>query len=779
MQIKLKDKSNNTEVLVNYDDIGPMVKSGRYELPLGKTLPMLDQEGQIGEVSSDQYKQAMDAGYIPATSTDIQKKIDVDTYGDSPLQTGLERAAGSATLGLTDFIASKVAPHYAEEMAKREEYNPTAAFLGEAAGVVGPALLSGGTSTAAKIISAPTKVAEKIAAKSTAALAKTLPKNTLATKIITEMVPRAAGMGVEGALYGAGNVLSDLSLGNIDATTESVMGEIGLNAFLGAGLGAGIGAAKLVASPVIKKIVGIADANKIVEDYAGLGTKTAKKKIYDRGIQNAEVADLLQNKIGLSVGKNQEEIMAGLKSFQDDAGLRIGEALEQLKAADQSVLPSVGDFRNKLFKSLDEMADELKVNGKAIVGEVDKVKFLENLKTEIDDMFGLAQLPKEELGSALGSKMNVDTLQAIRKSLDSNAKFASTAENFKPDIYKELRKPVREMIDEVANKVSPELAAGLKQANRDYFISNSIEPFLEASLRKTAGRSFFDVKDAIYSMPMLLSGHASFIPTIILAKKFSESQAGKNARLLYGMKLAEQNMAKNIGSGIHDFFMKSSNAVRPVLYKFSQNKKQDEYSAYNEYAKKLDKYASNPEMYLQEINAKHTELSREIPNIVANSEVKGINAINFLNSKMPRPKSDMGLIQRQYQPTPQQLAKFARYAEIVENPRKAIEHLKAGTLTKENVEALKAVYPEIYKQVVSQASGYIDKYGAKLPYSKKVQLGIMLGLPVDSSMTTKSMRNFQLSFSPQQPQGQNAVNSTVGGMKELNKANRLMGKEGK
>lgn len=777
--IKIRDKINKTEVVVPIDDVGPLVKSGRYELPLGKSMPVLNPDGDLGEISSDQYKEALDSGYLPATSTDIQKKVEIDTFGDSPIQTALERAAGAASFGLTDFAASKLAPHYAEEMAKREEYNPGAAFLGEAAGVVGPALLTGGTSTAAKVISAPAKVAEKIAAKTTSAIAKTLPKNTLATKIVSEMIPRAAGMGVEGALYGAGQALSDLSLGNIDATSEAVLGEIGLNAFLGAGLGAGFGATKLVAAPVIKKITGFGDVQALASEYAGLGTKTAQKKIAGRGIQDKEVADLLVNKMGLQVTDNADDVVAKLTKFQDDAGSRIGNALEQMKAAPGDALPSIESFRSKLYNSLDEMAEELKINGKNIVGETDKVNFLSGLKSEIDEMFGLSKLSEAELVPALKQKIDVDSLQRIRQSLDSNAKFLSTAENFKPDVYKELRKPVREMLDEVAEKVSPELKAYLKQANRDYFISTSVEPFLQASLRKNANKYGFDIKDAVYSIPALMSGRGALVPLIIAGKKIFESQAGKNAKLIYSMKLAEQKLAKDIGSTMHNFFVKGTKAVRPVVYKFGQNKKQDEYSAYENFSKKIMKYAENPQEYLQEINAKNVDLHKDIPNIVANSEVKGLNALNFLNSKLPRQKGDFGIIARPYKPTTQQMAKFARYAEIVENPKLALKHLEAGTLTKENVEALKAVYPEIYKQVVQVASTYIDKYGSKLSYNKKLQVGLMLGIPVDASMTTKALRNFQLSFTPEQPQGQSAVNSTVGGMKELNKANRLMGREGK
>jgi len=53
----------------------------------------------------------------------------------------------------------------------------------------------------------------------------------------------------------------------------------------------------------------------------------------------------------------------------------------------------------------------------------------------------------------------------------------------------------------------------------------------------------------------------------------------------------------------------------------------------------------------------------------------------------------------------------------------------------------------------------------------------VLGVPIDASMTTKALRNFQAGYLQQPDQNSGAVNSTVTGLKELDKSNRMMGKE--
>jgi hypothetical protein len=125
-------------------------------------------------------------------------------------------------------------------------------------------------------------------------------------------------------------------------------------------------------------------------------------------------------------------------------------------------------------------------------------------------------------------------------------------------------------------------------------------------------------------------------------------------------------------------------------------------------------------------------------------------------------------------PTTQQRAKFMRYAETVENPMKALEHFEKGTLSRENVEALKVVYPEIYKKLVASTSNFLAKHGSKLSYNKKVQLGLLLDMPADSTMTPQFILSMQKNYMvPEQQE------TSVTGLGNVEKSGRMNYKQDK
>lgn len=761
--MKIYDVQNKIEVEVPFDRIAPLVSTGQYKLPVGQQIPILNPEGELGEISSDNYVQALQNGYAPATELDVQKTVEKNTYGDSALQTGLERAAGAATFGISDFITSKIAPQIAHDMAKREEYNPTAAIGGEAIGTVGPALLSGGTSLLGKAAAKTgPAIAERIGAsvaeRAAKATAKYLPKNATAAKIVQEIVPRAAGMGVEGALYGAGNYLSDTSLGTAEQSAESLLSHVGLSGMLGAGLGGAFGAAKLAITPVVKKITGLGDINKIAQEY--IGANTAKgQKIFDKGIKESEVANALVNesKIGIKVMDDADEILRKSDDFMQRTGEGIDATLQELAGAGQQILPTSAKLQERMLSKLDELGNAVKnAEGSELAGAADYNAALSKVRAEVEGQF---------INKAKGSKISVEELQATRQAIDKAAKFDASKPSVGPEIYRELRKVLRESIDEVAAKAGGETAARLKALNRDYHIGASIMPSLEKELYRNARNSTLNLKDiAVNIAAGQITGDMGIAALITGARKLSQNQMAKNAQLIYSLKMAQNGMDKAINDATRNFFIGSGKGVKASTLSLSNSPKE-----YSEYTKKIDQFASNPEEYLNHVNKRHLALSQEIPNVIAAAESKGLAGMQFLAGKMPRQKTAPGLINRPFVPSTQERAKFMRYAEVVENPKKALQHLQNGTLSRENVEALRSVYPQFYKQLVNTASAQMAKHGDKLPYNKKLQLGLLLGIPADSSMNPTFIQNMQLGFNEQD----SAIEPGVTGMQELDKSNRM------
>jgi hypothetical protein len=128
-----------------------------------------------------------------------------------------------------------------------------------------------------------------------------------------------------------------------------------------------------------------------------------------------------------------------------------------------------------------------------------------------------------------------------------------------------------------------------------------------------------------------------------------------------------------------------------------------------------------------------------------------IRGVQFLDSKLPRPPKAVAIFEREYRPSSLEMAKFKRYVQVVEKPMTVLKELAAGTLTREHVEALRTVYPAIYRQMQQQVLANVES-AQDMSYAKKLQLGTLLNIPADSSLEPDNFLQLQSTISQgQQP----------------------------
>lgn len=150
---------------------------------------------------------------IPDTIPVSQFQSDEDKYGTVPemLKTAAEQFASGATLG-TSQLAENAIYHNPKERALRAQANPVTSFLSNMAGGAAAIGLTGGLAAPAE------------------AGALGMGASGLAA--------RALGYGAEGAVFGAGNVISDYALGDPNLNAQKVLANVGTGALFGGLLGA-------------------------------------------------------------------------------------------------------------------------------------------------------------------------------------------------------------------------------------------------------------------------------------------------------------------------------------------------------------------------------------------------------------------------------------------------------------------------------------------------------------------------------------------------------------
>lgn len=87
-----------------------------------------------------------------------------------------------------------------------------------------------------------------------------------------------------------------------------------------------------------------------------------------------------------------------------------------------------------------------------------------------------------------------------------------------------------------------------------------------------------------------------------------------------------------------------------------------------------------------------------------------------------------------------------RLLDIISKPMKLLSNLEEGTVSPDEVKALKSVYPEIHKEIVMtsmEAISTMKSNGEYLPVDKISQLGIVLDYPVDSILEPEFINEIQ------------------------------------
>lgn len=171
----------------------------------------------------------------------------LDQYGTPEQQTlaGVEGALRGGSLGISDLAETKLLGINPAEIRARRDANPWTSNLAAMGGGALTAALTGGGSLAAEGLGG-------------GALAG------------------AVGLGTEGAMFGAGNALSDYALGDPDLNAQKVMSHIGFGALMGAGFGAIFGKLGAFDTPVTSTLA--KEAPEIADEAAPLmGYDTPKE----------------------------------------------------------------------------------------------------------------------------------------------------------------------------------------------------------------------------------------------------------------------------------------------------------------------------------------------------------------------------------------------------------------------------------------------------------------------------------------------------------------------
>jgi hypothetical protein len=742
-------KSSGKPVFVPPERLNDALASEMFEAPdanekVSVTLPGemgLVGETTVGDLAGTQAQGAKIESEASRRGRDREARLDREHGGiiEGGL-TLLESGLDSASFGVTGAIGDAAGgEEYRENRLERKEARPGLAMAGDVIGSVGPALLSGGSSAAGKLAAAtPIGAATKLGAR----IAKTGEGASAATKILRS----GLGGAVEGGLQGVGQTIQQLRDSDDPLSVERIGSALLSNVATNAGFGAagnlvaaGAGKALKAAKGKLDDIVsrGSTQADGIADDLTQLDAKGLRQaeKVELEAIETSRVSQRAQV---------ADEIKAHRTTAKDEKLFLATKDAKTWEGVDDALKKEMGVVGKRTLNA-DRQLDRLLDNPKALSKR--PARALEALQQQEAALESLVakRADLENVYKADVSKARAQALDGAERALQRN---------------RELQTKLADLSSTPASKRLDDIVAardGMGAGTRENFASKALGGAAFAGASGLAYES--GLPGSSYLAPLIGAAAANAVTGKLGGKLASASTAAaKRASqavdmfLTVGKKVAPAApvLASRVFSAYQyasdDDKAKKQRADAPKAKLASSFRaRADEVKANTTYVDGKPK--ARPE-YRQRVAAQLAPIAQMSPVLADRLETLAARKMEFLSKKVPR-KPEIGGIPTgpdRWQPSDLEMRSFARTMAAVEDPHGVIERLAHGTVSPEDAEAMREVYPEMLSDVTQQILERLPELQKSLPYERRLALSVFTGVPVDPAMDPRILRVLQASF---------------------------------
>ncbi|MEM6533889.1 MAG: hypothetical protein AAF654_14810 [Myxococcota bacterium] len=522
---RLVDSQTLEYVDVPEDQAAAAIASGQYGFDPNQTISVVSRDGQRFDLGGAEAVQALAEGFRLEGDSEQNQRVLEEQYGDQDVRAFLEGAGRGLTFGISDQIqrAAGVSP---EDLAGRKDANPNAAFGGEIIGAAAPILASGGAGavgTAARTAGAGVRGAAAAGAATEAVAARALTgiaSRGAMSRALTTAASRGAGSAVEGALFGAGQVISEDALGKTELTAENLAAGVGMGALIGGAAGGvfglgevAVGSAVKASSSAVRRSLELAGDESVGEIAGRLANTAARRSL---GATKSSLKKVARGpRYKGDVAKVDREVGDFLRQNMDELDGRaiLGNTVEETAENIEAVLATHGDRIGAAVGRLDELSQgAVGVSGKEIADALAAKLDDETLRAAGGFAGRRTNALSREIDNArsLGDEaMSFADAHRLKRFLDEEARFASASQSDKVEAVREAAFAVRNLIRDKAEQVSKDVAEELADANRIFSLAKDAETLALDGVERFAGNRVLSLTDNIQSAGGLAAGLAT------------------------------------------------------------------------------------------------------------------------------------------------------------------------------------------------------------------------------------------------------------------------------
>ena len=558
---------------------------------------------------------------------------------------------------------------------------------------------------------------------------------SLVGKVLQSAVKQGARGAVEGALYGASDQLTEDRLGNHETNAEKMISAMGHGALWGGATGAALGGGGVLTRKVAGSVAGAVRGMAGEQAWRALSPKNTQRitrmaEDIPGGVR--AVGDLLLEKRIIQAGDTvgSEQVLARIQKAKEEAGQLLG-ALRDAHDAAGIKGPVLGrlidDFDSKVMGRLEALPS---MNA----GSISRVDAL-----------------KEDLAKyAVDGRLTFGKATELRQRLDDSIKWTSPAPgapaNELNDALKGMRRSLESEVERAIDEGGSNLGADYRKLKGDYRKLSIAEAASEDGVSRRLQNRKASPTDYLTFAGGLATGHAGLALVGGAAHHIVRERGNATAAVMldkissYGVVRAARDKAdRQISRGVGRFFGEERTKVlaHPSFLEGSHEERVERLAKSITSGAFLDKTA-------EAIDPIAAHLPKTSGAFVKSSQ----RVMSYLATLLP--KSTPGSTATPHLDTVEwsdsDKARFGRAVDIAHDPMTVLPELESGTITPDQAQGLRTMYPGLYTQMCDELANKLAAQKDPLSYEQRLSLSVFLGQPCDPSLEQTFIGTMQANF---------------------------------
>lgn len=203
----------------------------------------------------------------------------------------------------------------------------------------------------------------------------------------------------------------------------------------------------------------------------------------------------------------------------------------------------------------------------------------------------------------------------------------------------------------------------------------------------------------------------------------------------------------------------------------AQRMRQDAEAAHDKRVRETAQLAADPNALINRVATNLGGMSDVAPNVTGAMTRVGQRMTEYL-AKMGAAPPSPGPLAPKHTPSASERHDYAVALEVIQDPMSTLRHAQAGTLTPQRMDALKAVYPTLARQVADVALARMTESPKAVPYRARLMLGLMTGVDPDGTLATTARNQAVIHGASSKPSNAGAPSSPPKGADKLTLAQR-------